>query len=331
MLYEFDCGRKAAVATTNICSAYGPDALTERTCQRWFERFRAGNRSLEDEARSGRPPEVDEARLLALVKDQPKLTPRELAKIIGCCPKAVSKHLAAMRVVQKFGEWVPHELSDEQKVVRSTICQSNLSRERKEPFLARVVAEDEKWVLYANRKRKRQWVLPGCRPQPEPKPDLHPMKIMVCVWWDMKGIVHWELLPRGTTIDADYYCEQLERVQDALRKRRPALVNRRGVILLHDNAKAHIAKKTRDKIRELDWELLPHPPYSPDISPSDYHLFRALSRFLGGQRFTNEDEVKMTLGQFFDSQTPDFYECGILSLTRKWSKVVECDGDYFED
>lgn len=331
MLYEFDSGRKAAQAAKNIRSAYGPDALPERTCRYWFQRFVSGNRRLEDEARSGRPSEVDEALLLELVKDQPKLTTRELADIIGCGWDAVSQHLAAMNIVKKFGEWVPRELTDEQKIVRSTLSQSNLSRALREPFLARLVTGDEKWVLYANRKRKRQWVLPGWRPQPEPKPDLHPMKIMLSVWWDMKGIVHWELLPRGTTINAEVYCEQLERVQDALRRRRPALVNRKGVILLHDNARPHTAKKTREKIRELEWEVLPHPPYSPDMAPSDYHLFRALTRFLEGRKFRDEDEVKMTIGQFFDSQTPDFYERGILSLTRKWSKVVECEGNYFDD
>ena len=62
-----------------------------------------------------------------------------------------------------------------------------------------------------------------------------------------------------------------------LQKRRPALVNRRGPILLHDNARPHVARLTVQKLTDLGYETLRHPPYSPDLSPTDYHFFRHLS------------------------------------------------------
>ncbi|KAF2349123.1 hypothetical protein FHG87_020122 [Trinorchestia longiramus] len=65
-----------------------------------------------------------------------------------------------------------------------------------------------------------------------------------------------------------------------LSEKRPALVNRRGPVLLHDNARAHVARMTVQKLTELGYEALPHPPYSPDLSSTDHHLFKHLITFL---------------------------------------------------
>jgi histone-lysine N-methyltransferase SETMAR len=66
----------------------------------------------------------------------------------------------------------------------------------------------------------------------------------------------------------------------------PALVNRKSVLLQQDNARPHRAKKTLQKIEELEGiELLPHPAFSPDLEPSDYNLFRSMAQFLRGKSF----------------------------------------------
>jgi len=95
---------------------------------------------------------------------------------------------------------------------------------------------------------------------------------MLCVWWNWKGIVHYELLSSNPTINSELYCEQLQRLKQAIERKRPELINRRGVVFHHDNARPHISLMTRQKLRELGWEVLMH-PYSPDIALSDYHLF----------------------------------------------------------
>ena len=65
-----------------------------------------------------------------------------------------------------------------------------------------------------------------------------------------------------------------------------------NAIILHDNARPHVANKTVNKLKKFHWEFLEHPPYSPDLVPSDFHLFSSLKKFLAGQRFTCDDEVK---------------------------------------
>ena len=68
-----------------------------------------------------------------------------------------------------------------------------------------------------------------------------------------------------------------------MHEKRPALVNRRGAILLYDNVRPHAARMTLQKLTHLGYETLPHPPYSPDLSPTDYHFFKHLSTFLNSK------------------------------------------------
>jgi transposase len=62
-----------------------------------------------------------------------------------------------------------------------------------------------------------------------------------------------------------------------------------GVVLLHDNARPHTAARTRALLEQFNWELFDHPPNSPDLAPSDYHLFTYLKNWLGSQRFRNNE------------------------------------------
>ena len=82
---------------------------------------------------------------------------------------------------------------------------------------------------------------------------------------------------------------------------------------------------TRKKLLELGWEVMPHPPYSPDLALSDNHLFRSLQNHLNGKTF-DSNEVKNELIQFFASKNQTFYESGIMKLTERWKKVIEQNG-----
>jgi histone-lysine N-methyltransferase SETMAR len=100
--------------------------------------------------------------------------------------------------------------------------------------------------------------------------DLHLKKVMLSVWWNMAGVVHWELLSTGSTVTAEYYCKQLDLVANEFRGKQDK------VFFLHDNTRPRIANTTLQKLLNLGWTVLPHPPYSPDLAPTDYHLFRSL-------------------------------------------------------
>lgn len=321
-----DKGLNAAEACREITSVYGHDAVSERTCQVWYSHFNEGREDTKDESRSGRPAELDADDLLALVTSDPRQTTRELAEQLGVSHMTVDRQLKELGFVNRIGTWVPHQLTPDQKQQRIIICHSLLLHFPLEEFLRSIVTGDEKWVLYVDHTRKRQWVQRGEKPEPESKGELHPKKQMVSVFWDFKGVIFFELLPSNTTVTADLYCAQLQKLRAALQKERPG----RGTVrLLIDNAKPHTAKITRETLEKMRWQVVPHPPYSPDLAPSDYHLFRSLQNHLKGKKFDDQNQLENDLKTYFTSKPEKFYLDGIMELQRKWKRVIDANGDYF--
>ncbi|XP_076657368.1 histone-lysine N-methyltransferase SETMAR-like [Halictus rubicundus] len=231
----------------------------------------------------GRPVEFDNDTLKSLVEADPKLSIQELSRSLGSTWSTIQRHLNEMGKAYRPGIWVPHQLSEINKNIRRSICTSLLSRFRRDPFLSRIVTGDEKWILYDNIKRSKQWLSANRTAISTPKPSLSLRNVLLCLWWDCRGIIHFELLKPGETVTAELYCQQLQRLYSELLKKRTSLVHRKGVILQIDNARPHTAKLTQEKIKELQWEVLPHPLYSPDIAPSD--LFRSLEHYLRNKTF----------------------------------------------
>ncbi|GFW20429.1 uncharacterized protein TNCV_4546961 [Trichonephila clavipes] len=97
---------------------------------------------------------------------------------------------------------------------------------------------------------------------------------MCMEFWGQKGILLLDFLSRGETVNADRYCETLPKLRHAIQNKR------RGVVLLQGNARPHTARRTAAALTEFGWELLDHLPLSPDHSPSDFHVFLNLKKFL---------------------------------------------------
>jgi histone-lysine N-methyltransferase SETMAR len=76
---------------------------------------------------------------------------------------------------------------------------------------------------------------------------------------------------------------------------------------LHDNAPAHRAFATRKKQAYLGYQCLDHPPYSPDLAPSDYQMFPGLKKQLTDGNFSSETEVIAAAESWLDEKSSDFF------------------------
>jgi histone-lysine N-methyltransferase SETMAR len=141
---------------------------------------------------------------------------------------------------------------------------------------------------------------------------------MLTVFCDYQGVLFAHFQKRDENVKFASYCEVLLKFRDEIRRKRPGQLER-GVLLHHDNARPHTARATQSRIQELQWELLEHPPYSPDFDPSDFHLFDSLKSHLGGRRFADE-ETQTEPRKWLRQQSEDFYVAGFDALVRQWGK-----------
>jgi histone-lysine N-methyltransferase SETMAR len=146
-------------------------------------------------------------------------------------------------------------------------------------------------------------------------------------FWEINGPILEHYMSKGTTITRSSYCDLLvNHLKPAIRSKHRGLLTT-GVLLLHDNAWPHTAHATVAKIKDLHFQCLPHPPYSPDLEPSDFHVFGALEGELSGRKFRS-DEVQEAVHNWLCKQPKDFFLKS--DLVKRWNKCIESNGNYVE-
>ena len=109
MFYGFQLRKNGGAAAHHICAALGEGTVADRTYRDWFKRFREGDMSLEDRAKSRHPLQSDTERIEVLIEDSPRLPIRELSTMLGCDQSIIDHHLHDIGKVDKRGTWVPHQ------------------------------------------------------------------------------------------------------------------------------------------------------------------------------------------------------------------------------
>jgi transposase len=107
--------------------------------------------------------------------------------------------------------------------------------------------------------------------------------VLASIFWDQDGIPLIDYLPKGQTINAEYYLSLLVQLKDIMQEKSHGNVTKE-VLFLH-NAPAHRALATLKKLAYLGFHFLDHPTYSPDLAPLDYHPFPGLKNLLKGRHF----------------------------------------------
>lgn len=327
--FSFVKGKSARETFREINGVLGDGTLSLRTAEEWFRRFRAGENDTMDKPAGGRPVTTNTDRNMDYIELDRHVASRDIAQEMGVSHQTILNHLQKAGYKKKawclsaawFDAKKPSGPNQRLRYAAET--------ERTRPILEAGGDWRQKWITYDNIKRKRSWSKAGESSQTVAKPGLTARKVLLCFWWDWKGIIHYELLPYGQTLNSTIYCEQLDRLKQAIDQKRPELANRKGVVFHQDNARPHTSLMTRQKLRELGWEVLSHPPYSPDIAPSNYHLFLSMVNALGGVKLNSKEACEKWLSEFFaNKEEGGFYEGGIMKLPSKWKQNIEQNGTY---
>jgi len=144
--------------------------------------------------------------------------------------------------------------------------------------------------------------------------------------WDQDGILPIYYPPKDQTINAQYYSSLLVQLKDILKEKLRRKVTK-VVLFLHDNAPAYRALPTQKKLAYLGFQCLDHPPYSPDLSLSHYHLFPGLKKQLKYRHFSSDAEVVAAAETWLDRQASEFFLSGLQNLSQRAKNCIELRGD----
>ena len=252
----------------------------------------------------------------------------------------VASKLIVMGKIQKLGRWIPDKLSEHNRGQRMNTCLSLLARQENKDFLWQIVTGAQKWIVYEDRKRKKSSIDPKELQSTTSESKIHAKKVLLCIWWDMKGVLYYELQGSDQEfhgpgiITSKGYDDQLNELSDAIEKKRPFTgKGKRKVILLYDNAMPQVTSDTQRTILKLGWEVMPHAANSPDLMPFDYHMFKIIADEASGLKKTlrTTEDVREFIDDFIDSKQTSFWRESIRVLPDRWRQVVECKGEYYPD
>lgn len=328
MKHYFMKGKTAQETKTKLDKHYGGSAPSIRTVYKWFGNFWNGHMSTNDAERPGRPVQVTTAETIEkihdMVMEDRKLKVRDIAETLGISYDRVHNILHEYLHMRKLSaRWVPRLLTIDHKRERVNLCKHGLGLFQRNPeeFLRRFITVDETWIHHyqpESKEQSKQWVSVGESATKKAKSVPSAGKVMATVFWDARGIIFIDFLEKGKTITGQYYASLLDRLNEEIKKNRPHLAKKK-VLFHQDNAPAHSSAIATTKLFELRYEVLPHPPYSPDLAPSDYYLFPNMKKWLAGKRFASNDEVITQTTAYFEDLDKSYYMDGIKKLEHRWT------------
>ncbi|XP_076069212.1 histone-lysine N-methyltransferase SETMAR-like [Oratosquilla oratoria] len=285
---------------------YGDDCLSHDTVVKWKRNFQTGHMPLTDEPRTGRPSLTNSATTVNKVEDLILEDRRVTIHVIkhepglsyGSVWKIIHDELYMSKVSAR---WVPRLLTPLQRQTRRDLSRQMLTllEQDEEDFFGRLVTMDKSWIYLNDLETKemsKEWKHTISPPPKKAKVQKSAGKIML--------------------------------MRDFLKKKCCGMLTK-GVRLLADNAPAHSSQAAVVETRRCGYDILPHPPYSPDLAPSDFFLFPEMKNPLRGRLFGDTDDVIQVVEQWFSTQSEGSYNGGLRKVKKRWEKCGTLDGDYY--
>lgn len=331
--YDFKYGLNEDECLERLDQAFGSKHASRATVHRWYLEFKRGGTSVKDEERDGRPKtgvtikNVEKVR--EMVRDDPHVSYQQIQKVLKIGAYTVSKILHdELRMKKVVCRWVPHSLTQFQKEERVRISRQTLKmlNDGGSSLISKIVTGDETYIPFYDcptRQESRVWIHEDDPTPTTVKKQKSMKKVMYAVFFRSSGLVKAIKLKEQRTVTANWYTEVC--LPEVL-----ADLKIRGLLLHHDNASSHTARKTLDFLKANGVKVIEHPPYSPDLAMCDFWLFFRLKKHLRGRRFLSEDEIEDAINEYFDSISENEWRSAFEEWKVRLQKCIDAGGDYFE-
>ena len=314
-------GKENTEIKQEIDNVYGAKVISLRTIQRYTKDLRDGTFSISDLPRSGRP--RNEAQVKAVkkfVEKYPYTSCRNAATILKINKSTVKSILTKELQLHKVNfKWIPYQLTDEIRQKRVEIATElfNFLTACTGDKLNKVLTQDETWIYFEN-PRLSMWIDSSSEIPQIPKRTIGAKKVMVSVIWSRTGIKSITVLPKNAKFNKQFFGNVV--LRDLSTK-----MKTKGKFFHCDNARPH---NSDQKFKEYGLTRLRHPPYSPDIAPSDFFLFGVLKRFLEGTTFTDENQISSAILSIFSNLNNVAFKRAYDEWMTRLKRIINTNGEY---
>lgn len=214
---------------------------------------------------------------------------------------------------------MPYHLTNpiRQKRVNLSIELYNFLSKLSPKQLNKVYTQDETWI-YFSIPRKSMWIENNSKIPQNVQKSIHSKKAMISVIWGRSGIKSITMLPQKQSFTKEFFSDFV--LNDLSKK-----VSTKNKFFHCDNARPHFCQ---EKFLELGMKRLNHPPYNPDLAPSDFFLFGLVKKLIEGCNFKNEYELFQRISEVLYSIPKHFFRLAYEEWINRLDQVIKLGGEY---
>ena len=270
-------------------------------------------------------------KVLGAIQENPNFSIRNIAQETGVPQTSDYRYLTQILHYKCVNlRWVPHILTDDLKIQRVEMSRQLLEiiQKSQSRCFHNVITGDESWFKYSLQPR-HQWIPEGSKPMEKERSTFHNKKVMVTIFWGINGICVLDTLTSTERMNSQYFINNiLVKItkSDIYKKVKNA---KKRLIIHMDNCPVHKSNASSQFLSQNGFFVAPHPPYSPDLAPSDFFLFGYLKEPNFSLEFKDAYEVKKWIEQKFRDIPKSLLKTVFESWIKRLIWVIDNKGEYF--
>ncbi len=222
-------------------------------------------------------------------------------------------------------------LTEENKQKRVTYSREILEILNKD--YKNIITGDETWIhsyTISSKEDNKVWLDKGSKRPQIVKTAQNSKKFMFCIFFTYEGVVASIVVPKGTTITGSFYSNKILPKVFSQYMENTGKKPLQGVMLHHDNAPSHTCNLTTSYLQEQNVSLLPHPPYSPDLAPSDFYLFPKIKKELKNKKYYKVENLARAVQSVTSRVSKEDYCNCFENWKIRLRKCIDNNENYFE-